>query len=59
MKKLSVFIYAFLTSCTGIPERIFAVDDFEVKRYLETWEVIARLDHRSERGLNNVSATYT
>lgn len=59
MKKLSAFIFIFLTGCTGIPEGISAIDGFEVKRYLGTWYEIARLDHRFERGLNNISATYT
>jgi apolipoprotein D and lipocalin family protein len=45
--------------CTGIPEGVSAVQDFELKRYLGTWYEIARLDHRFERGLSNVSATYT
>ncbi len=45
--------------CTGIPEGTTVVRDFEVERYLGTWYEIARLDHRFERGLSNVTATYT
>ncbi|MCX7108073.1 MAG: lipocalin family protein [Methylococcales bacterium] len=48
-----------LFGCTGIPEGIKAVDGFEVNRYLGTWYEIARLDHRFERGLNKISATYS
>ncbi len=48
-----------LTSCTGIPDGITAVDGFEVKRYVGKWYEIARLDHSFERGLDNISATYT
>ncbi len=48
-----------LTSCTGIPKGIAAIDDFQINRYLGTWYEIARLDHRFERGLENISATYT
>ncbi|MGZ8190394.1 MAG: lipocalin family protein [Methylococcaceae bacterium] len=56
----SLFLFAvLLTGCTGIPEGVTAVDGFEVKRYLGTWYEIARLDHRFERGLDNISATYT
>ena len=47
------------TICTGIPDGVTAVFGFEVNRYLGTWYEIARLDHRFERGLNNISATYT
>jgi len=48
-----------LAGCTGIPEGVEAVDDFELDAYLGTWYEIARLDHRFERGLSNVTATYS
>lgn len=59
MKTLFILIVILLTSCTGIPEGITAVDGFEINRYLGTWYEVARLDHRFERGLDNISATYT
>jgi apolipoprotein D and lipocalin family protein len=59
MKNLFVLIAALLSGCTGIPNGVTAIDDFEINRYLGTWYEIARLDHRFERGLNNISATYT
>src|SRR5690606_2208436 len=31
----------------------------EIERYLGKWYEIARLDHRFERGLSNVTATYS
>jgi len=48
-----------LASCTGVPEGVSAVDGFELDRYLGTWYEIARLDHRFERGLTNVTANYS
>lgn len=49
-----------LSACsTGLPKGITPVQDFEVDRYLGTWYEIARLDHRFERGLSNVSAEYS
>ena len=45
--------------CTGVPEGAEVVDDFELDRYLGTWYEIARLDHRFERGMSNVTATYS
>ena len=45
--------------CTGIPDGVTVVQNFELERYLGTWYEIARLDHRFERGLSNVTATYT
>jgi apolipoprotein D and lipocalin family protein len=49
---------AILSGCTGIPSGIRVVESFDVQRYQGTWYEIARLDHRFERGLTHVSATY-
>ena len=48
-----------VTGCTGIPEGLEPVSDFEPDRYMGKWYEIARLDHSFERNLSNVSATYT
>jgi len=48
-----------LAGCTGMPENVKVVDDFELDRYLGRWYEIARLDHSFERGLSHVTATYT
>jgi apolipoprotein D and lipocalin family protein len=47
------------TSCTQLPEGVTAVSPFDVNRYLGEWHEIARLDHRFERGLTDVSAHYS
>lgn len=36
-----------------------AVDRLDLHRYMGTWYEIARFDHRFERGLSEVTATYT
>lgn len=59
MKTLFILFVILLSGCTGIPEGIAAVDGFDINRYLGTWYEIARLDHRFERGLENISATYS
>lgn len=46
------------TSCTRVPDGVVPVSDFEISRCLGTWHEIMRLDHRFERGLTNVNATY-
>lgn len=46
-----------VAGCTGVPDGIEPVR-FDAARYLGTWVEIARLDHRFERGLTNVTATY-
>jgi len=48
-----------LVSCTGIPEGVEAVKNFEAKRYMGKWYEIARLDNRFEKGLDNISAEYS
>jgi apolipoprotein D and lipocalin family protein len=48
-----------LASCTGIPEGVRPVTGFQLDRYLGTWHEIARLNHSFERGLTEVSATYS
>ncbi len=52
-------LLASLAACTGTPEGIEVVDDFELEAYLGTWYEIGRLDHRFERGLSNVTASYS
>jgi apolipoprotein D and lipocalin family protein len=49
----------FVASCTGVPDGVEVVDGFELERYLGTWYEIARLDHRFERGLSDVTAEYS
>ena len=47
-----------LSGCTGLPEGIKPVSDFELDRYLGTWYEIARIDNRFEKGLSQVTASY-
>lgn len=48
-----------LGACTGMPDRVTPVSDFDVARYLGKWYEIARLDHRFEKGLEQVTARYS
>ncbi len=48
-----------VAACTGVPDGAEPVRDFELPRYLGTWYEIARLDHRFERGLSQVTADYS
>jgi apolipoprotein D and lipocalin family protein len=60
MKSLMLlFGSLFLAGCAATPQGVLPVEGFEVDRYLGTWHEIARLDHRFERGLSQVSATYS
>jgi len=47
-----------LIGCTSVPKGVTPVGNFELDRYLGSWYEIARLDHRFERGLEDISATY-
>lgn len=46
-------------SCVTIPKGAKAVKPFDKQRYLGTWYEIARMDLIFERGLEQVSATYS
>lgn len=48
-----------LSGCLGMPEGVEPVSGFEAERYLGRWYEVARLDHSFERGLSNVTATYS
>ena len=54
-----LLLFMFVAGCTSIPEGITPVTQFDKDRYLGTWYEIARLDHSFERGLNNVTASYS
>ncbi|MDO5058287.1 MAG: lipocalin family protein [Lautropia sp.] len=49
------------TGCanTTIPPGMTAVTPFDAKRYEGRWYELARLDHSFERGMTDVSATYS
>jgi apolipoprotein D and lipocalin family protein len=48
-----------ISGCTGIPDNITPVSQFDINRYLGKWYEIARLDHSFERGMDNVTAEYS
>lgn len=51
-------LLALLAACSGVPDGITPVGNFQLDRYLGKWYEIARLDHSFERGLSDVSANY-
>lgn len=58
-KRVLVAVLAsVLVACTGLPEGVAPVSDFDLARYAGTWYEVARLDHRFERGLIHVTAQY-
>ena len=54
-----ILLSLLLSGCTGVPEGVEPVKNFELDRYLGKWYEIARLDHSFERGLSRVTAEYT
>ena len=50
-----------LIACSGknYPDNIKPVNNFDLNQYLGTWYEVARLDHSFERGLEQVTATYS
>jgi len=59
MRSILALLLLSLAGCARIPDGLEAVQGFDADRYLGTWYEIARLDHRFERGLEDVTATYT
>lgn len=61
VKRLRVWgwlVLVVLAGCTGVPEGLQPVSGFQLERYLGRWYEIARLDHRFERGMTQVTADY-
>ena len=58
-KAVVIFCAVLAAGCTGLPEGVTPVTDFDVNRYLGKWYEIARLDHGFERGLEKVTAEYS
>ena len=56
---VALLTIASQSGCTGIPDGAQTVTGFELDRYLGTWYEVARLDHRFERGMSNVTANYS
>jgi len=56
---MSAVVSFTLVGCTGVPNGVEPVSDFEVERYLGQWYEIARYDHSFEEGLTNVTARYS
>lgn len=56
-----LFVGIFLTNCSSSKSMIdkTVVTDLNLEKYLGTWYEIARYDHRFERGLVGVTATYS
>lgn len=68
MRTLKLASTLTLAGCVGIsllafkaftPKGVPVVQNFEQEKYLGTWYEIARLDYRWEKGLEQVTATYT
>jgi len=56
-----ILIIIFIQACssTGKPDGVTPISDFQLDRYLGKWYEIARLDHKFERGLEQVTANYS
>ncbi len=55
---IAAALLALVAGCVDVPAGIDPVQGFQVERYMGRWYEVARLDHRFERGLEQVSATY-
>ncbi|WP_283104649.1 lipocalin family protein [Shewanella olleyana] len=55
----SALLLLSTSACTMLDTKVAVVEDFKLDNYLGTWHEIARLDHSFERGLTQVTATYS
>lgn len=57
---IAAFTFIIINSCSvSIPEKATAINNFDAEKYLGTWYEIARLDHKFERDLEQVTANYS
>lgn len=54
-----LILCVLLSACTGVPEGVMPVNNFDQSRYLGQWYEVARIENRFETGLEQVTATYT
>ena len=60
VKRSLLFLVLWLAGCAiAPPPGVTPIADFDLDRYWGRWYEIARLDHSFERGLSQVSATYS
>lgn len=65
MKKLlltlTLALTLLLTGCKTYekPEKVTPVENFKLTEYLGTWYEIARLEHKFEKGMEAITATYS
>ncbi len=55
----ALLVGLLLSGCQSMPEGVEPVGNFDLDRYLGKWYEVARLDHRFERGLSEVTAEYS
>ena len=56
---LSIVSIGLFSSCSSIPDKAKAIENFNVNRYLGVWYEIARTDNKFERNMDNVVAKYS
>jgi len=59
---ITFFFFIFIGGCqTNNSEKmdVSTVNELDLQKYLGTWYEIARFDHKFERGLEGVTATYS
>ena len=59
MNRYFIALLILLAGCTGKPDNIKPVENFQSEKYLGKWYEIARIDHRFEKGLSKVTAEYS
>jgi apolipoprotein D and lipocalin family protein len=58
---LLLLMVLFVSGCKEykMPEGVTPIEDFKLQSYLGTWYEIARLEHKFEKGMEAITATYS
>ena len=57
--KMYLLLLSLLAACTGTPDNVKVVQNFDIDQYLGKWYEVVRLDQSFERDLEQVTATYS
>ena len=60
MKNLSIILFLlFILSCSNNKIEVRSLNDFESEKYLGKWYEVGKLSAKEQKGLDNVTATYS
>lgn len=59
LRYFAIAVSLLLCGCLGAPRGVDPITNFDAGRYMGDWFAVMRIENSFERGLSNVSATYS